>query len=100
MRFEEAYEGWTESRLTQEEAARWLGVCDRILLHYMDRYEEEGLEGLIDKRLSQISHRPASISKRTCPEIPIVFRSNQMPVKIKKITDGGMGSHEPLCMGY
>ena len=25
MRFEEAYEGWTESRLTQEEAARLFG---------------------------------------------------------------------------
>ena len=26
MRFEEAYEGWTESRLTQDEAARLLGI--------------------------------------------------------------------------
>ena len=51
MRFEDAYEGWTESRLTQEEAARLLGVCDRTFRRYIDRYEEEGLEGLIDKRL-------------------------------------------------
>ena len=29
MRFEEAYEGWNKGRLTQEEAARLLGVCDR-----------------------------------------------------------------------
>ena len=29
MRFEEAYEGWQSGRLTQEEAARLLGVCDR-----------------------------------------------------------------------
>jgi DNA-binding XRE family transcriptional regulator len=29
MRFEEAYDVWTERRLTQEEAARMLGVCDR-----------------------------------------------------------------------
>ena len=27
MRFEEVYAGWTERRLTQEEAARVLGVC-------------------------------------------------------------------------
>ena len=27
MRFEEAYEGWQASRLTQMEAARLLGVC-------------------------------------------------------------------------
>ncbi len=29
MRFEEAYEGWTQNRFTQEEAARLLGVSDR-----------------------------------------------------------------------
>ena len=29
MRFEEAYEGWQAKRLTQMEAARLLGVCDR-----------------------------------------------------------------------
>lgn len=28
VRFEEAYEGWREKRLTQEEAARILGVSD------------------------------------------------------------------------
>ena len=63
MRFEEAYGGWTESRLTQEEAARLLGVCDRTFRRYIDRYEEEGLEGLIDKRLSQISHRRAPVDE-------------------------------------
>ena len=29
MRFEEAYGGWQERRLTQEEEARLLGVCER-----------------------------------------------------------------------
>ena len=31
MRFKEAYGGWRERRLTQEEAARLLGVCERTL---------------------------------------------------------------------
>ena len=55
MRFEEAYEGWTESCLTQEEAAQLLGICARTFRRYIDRYEEEGLDGLIDKRMSQVS---------------------------------------------
>ena len=60
MRFEEAYDGWTESRLTQEEeAARLLGLCERTFRRYIDHYEEAGLDGLIDKRLSQVSHRKA-----------------------------------------
>jgi predicted DNA-binding protein (UPF0251 family) len=29
MRFEEAYEGWEGGSLSQEEAARILGVCSR-----------------------------------------------------------------------
>ena len=53
MRFEEIYGNWTERRLTQEEAARALGVCSRTFRRYIDRYEEDGMEGLKDKRLFQ-----------------------------------------------
>lgn len=59
MRFEEAYGGWQARRLTQQEAARLLGVCDRTFRRYVDRYEDEGLEGLRDKRLTQTSARKA-----------------------------------------
>ena len=59
MRFQEAYAGWQASRLTQEEAARLLGVHERTFRRYIDRYEEEGFEGLADKRLEQVSHRRA-----------------------------------------
>lgn len=63
MRFEEAYGGWRERRLTQEEAARLLGVHERTFRRYIDRYEDEGLDGLIDKRLSQVSHRRAPVDE-------------------------------------
>ncbi len=63
MRFEEAYSGWQEGRLTQEEAARLLGVCDRTFRRHIDRYEDAGLEGLIDKRLNQLSHRRAPVDE-------------------------------------
>ena len=63
MRFEEAYEGWQGKRLTQEEAARLLGVCERTLRRYIDRSEEEGLQGLIDQRLSQVSPRRAPVDE-------------------------------------
>ena len=63
MRFEEAYGGWQSGRLTQEEAARLLGVCDRTFRRYIDRYEEAGLDGLIDKRLNQVSHRRAPVDE-------------------------------------
>ena len=63
MRFEEAHTGWTENRLTQEEAALLLGVCTRTFRRYINRYEENGLDGLIDKRLDQISHRRAPVDE-------------------------------------
>lgn len=63
MRFDEAYGGWESGRLTQEEAARLLGVCERTFRRYIDRYEEAGLAGLIDKRLSQDSHRRAPVDE-------------------------------------
>ncbi len=55
MRFEEAYEGWNGGRLTQAEAARILGVCERSFRRYLWRYEADGLDGLIDRRLEQAS---------------------------------------------
>ena len=61
MRFEEAYSGWQEGRLRQEEAAQLLGVCERTFRRYIDRYEESGLEVRIDRRLSQVSHRRAQL---------------------------------------
>lgn len=61
MRFEEAYEGWNTGRLTQAEAAQILGVCERSFRRYMVRYEAEGLDGLIDRRLEQASNRQAPV---------------------------------------
>lgn len=63
MRFEEAYEGWNRGRLTQEEAAMLLGVCDRTFRRYLIRYEDEGMEGLADRRLGQVSHRCAPVDE-------------------------------------
>jgi Winged helix-turn helix len=63
MGFEEAYGGWQGGRLTQEEAARLLGVCERTFRRYIDRYEDEGLDGLIDKRLSQVSRQRVPVDE-------------------------------------
>lgn len=63
LRFEEAYEGWTQNRLTQEEAARLLGVSDRTFRRYLCRYEAEGFDALVDKRLSQVSWRRAPVDE-------------------------------------
>jgi transposase len=63
VRFEEILRIWTEERMSQEEAARMLGVCSRTFRRYIDRYHEAGLEGLADKRLSQASARKAPVDE-------------------------------------
>ena len=63
MRFEEAYMGWQGQRLNQEEAAQLLGVCERTFRRYIDRYHDEGLDGLLDKRMNQVSHRRAPVDE-------------------------------------
>lgn len=63
MRFLEVYGGWCSNRLTQEDAALILGVSARTFRRYVDRYEARGLEGLADKRLTQVSHRRAPVDE-------------------------------------
>ena len=40
-----------------------LGVCERTLRRDVDRYEDEGLDGLVDKRLGQVSARRAPVDE-------------------------------------
>jgi len=63
MKFEEAYEGWRSGGFTQEEAAMVLGVCDRTFRRYLVRYDEGGLDAVLDKRLTQASHRCAPVDE-------------------------------------
>lgn len=63
MRFQEAHEGWSEGRLTQAEAALLLGQCERSFRRHIERFEADGLEGLLDRRQSQISKRRAAGSE-------------------------------------
>jgi len=63
MRLEEAYERWNVGRLTQAEAAHLLGMCERSFRRYVVRYEAEGLDGLIDRRLELVSQRRAPVDE-------------------------------------
>lgn len=63
MRFEEAYGGWNAGRLTQAEAAQLLGMSERNFRRYLVRYEADGLQGLIDRQLEQLSNRRAPVDE-------------------------------------
>jgi len=63
MRFQEAYSDWDGGKLTQTEAAQILGVCERTFRRYIHRFEENGLDGLVDKRIGQASFRRAPVDE-------------------------------------
>lgn len=63
MRFEELFNQWTESRLTQEDAAKILGISDRTFRRYCRAYEEEGIDGLTDGRIDKKATNGAPIDE-------------------------------------
>ena len=58
-RFEEAFEQYRRQRLTGEEAGELLGMSGRHFRRLCVRYEEDGIEGLRDRRIGKISPRRA-----------------------------------------
>lgn len=63
MQFESVYPRWTERRITQEQAAIMLGVCTRTFRRQINRYEQDGIEGILDKRITQASSRRAPVDE-------------------------------------
>ena len=96
QRFEEAYAKWDRRSLTQEEAALILGVSSRTFRRYVERYEEEGMEGLRDRRLEGASSRRAPVDE--VMELQEKYRQRHQGWTVKHFyawyrRDGGVRSY-------
>jgi transposase len=58
-RFEEIYDDFQQAGFDCEEAAMILGCSSRHFLRLRDRYDEDGLPGLKDRRVGRVSQRRA-----------------------------------------
>jgi hypothetical protein len=58
-RFEDAFDQYKRRRLTREEAGELLGMSGRNFQRLCLRYEEDGIEGLRDRRIGKVSPRRA-----------------------------------------
>jgi hypothetical protein len=58
-RFEEAFGQYRRRRLSAEEAGELLGMSGRNFRRLVVRYEEDGIEGLRDRRIGKVSPRRA-----------------------------------------
>jgi len=65
VRFEEALDRYKRRRLTAEEAGELLGMSGRNFRRLSLRYEEDGADGLRDRRLGKVSPRRAPASELT-----------------------------------
>ena len=63
MRFKDIYEKRAHKRLTIEQAADLLGVCERTFRRWSARYEASGAEGLADQRLEKVAHNAALVDE-------------------------------------
>jgi len=59
MRFEELLERWHRGRLSHGEAASALGMSERTFRRWRGRYDEDGVDGLIDRRVGRPSSKRA-----------------------------------------
>jgi hypothetical protein len=105
MRFEEALQGWTAGRLTQAEAAMLLGQCERSFRRHVERYGADGLEGLLDKRLSQAPSQcgrsrsgRADLQERLC-RLERGALSQQVPQRIQRHTQLQLGQDRAAGRG-
>ena len=64
-RFEEALERYRKRRLTAEEAGELLGMSGRNFRRLCVRYDEDGVEGLVDRRIGKVSPRRAPAGELT-----------------------------------
>jgi transposase len=63
MRFEELLERWQKGSLSHGEAASALGMSERSFRRWRGRYEEDGEEGLVDRRVGQPSPKRAPVDE-------------------------------------
>src|SRR5918994_6082297 len=63
MKFEDIYGRWQQRRLSQAEAAEILGMSERTFRRWRDRYDADGLEGLLDRRLGKASARRVPVGQ-------------------------------------
>jgi len=81
LRFEEALERYRKRRLTVDEAGEVLGMSGRNFRRMVVRYDEEGVEGLRDRRLGRPSPRRAPAGELTRMQILYQERYHDFTVK-------------------
>ena len=76
MQFTQIYHKWKNRKLRQADAAQILNMSERTFRRYVLRYENEGKEGLTDKRIERRSPKRASVEE--VQQVECLYRERYM----------------------
>jgi len=97
LKLRDIWSRWEAGRLSQSEAAEILGMSERTFRRWGRRLEEEGEEGLIDRRLGRASGRAATAGERS--EVEELYRRRYAGYTAKHFHETARRDHG-LRRGY
>jgi transposase len=96
-KFRDVLSRWERKDLSAMEAGELLGMSERQFRRYRARYEEEGLSGLIDKRLGKASGKRVPVDKIAW--MLAEYRTHHMGWNVKHFHEHLQKQHS-FCWGY
>jgi len=97
QKFRDVLSRWESKQLSMLEAAEILGMSERQFRRYRDRYEDEGLDGLIDRRLGKPSAK--RVPERDVRLMLRLYRESYRGWNVKHFHEHLLRDHN-FCWGY
>src|SRR5438105_2350028 len=91
MRFEDVLSRFKARRLSGLEAAEWLGCSERTFHRQRTRYEAEGADGLLDRRIGKVS--PHRIAADEVERIVALYRDRYAGWTVKHFHERAQDKH-------
>lgn len=92
QKFRDVLGRWESGRLSMMEAGELLGMSERQFRRYRDRYEEDGLEGLLDRRLGKPS--PKRVPARDLRLMLDLYRASYRGWNVKHFHEHLVRDHD------
>ncbi|MCH7542713.1 MAG: ISNCY family transposase [Proteobacteria bacterium] len=97
MRFEHVLARWSRRELSQAEAGELLGMSERTFRRWRDRHEDEGLEGLYDRRLGKASTKRVPVDE--IERVLTLYRDRYCGFTVKHFHEK-LEKHHDFRFGY
>src|SRR2546427_3832565 len=78
-------------KITWWQAAEILGISDRPMRRWRERYVEEGYNGLLDRRRGKPPRRPVPVA--TVEEVVWVYRGKEFDLNVQHLYQEMQGQH-------